>query len=95
MLYTPPDAAELTPFAFSEDWIALISAAWPGDEPAFDRGPSHNVGMPTSKTWFADTYAAPGVTVEYGDDTDRDRITALSQTAARALVRYLGVAQAD
>ena len=95
VLYTPPDAAELTPFAFSEDWIALISAAWPGDEPAFDRGPSHNVGMPTSKTWFADTYAAPGVTVEYGDDTDRDRITALSQTAARALVRYLGEAQAD
>ena len=89
VLYTPPDAAELTPFAFSEDWIALIDAAWEGDAPAFDRGPSHNVGMPTSKTWFADTYAAPGITVEYGDNTDRDRIIALSQTAARALTQYL------
>jgi hypothetical protein len=95
VLYTPPDAAALTPFAFSEDWIALIEAAWSSDEPAFDRGPSHNVGMPTSKTWFADTYAAPGVTVEYGDNTDRDRITALSQTAAQALVRYLNENQAD
>ena len=93
VLYTPPDAAELTPFAFSEDWIALIEEEWSGTEPAFDRGPSHNVGMPTSKTWFADTYAAPGVTVEYGDDTDRDRITALSQSAARALARYLDEAQ--
>lgn len=93
VLYTPPDAAALTPFAFSEDWIALIDADWDSETPAFDRGPSHNVGMPTSKTWFADTYAAPGVTVEYGDNTDRDRITALSQTAARALVQYLNDAQ--
>lgn len=93
VLYTPPDAAALTPFAFSEDWISLIDAAWTGDEPAFDRGPSHNVGMPTSKTWFADTYAAPGITVEYGDNTDRDRITALSRTAAQALVQYLDEAQ--
>ncbi|WP_440958680.1 M14 family metallopeptidase [Oceanicaulis sp. LC35] len=89
VLYTPPDGAALTPFAFSEDWISLIESEWTGDDPAFDRGPSHNVGMPTSKTWFADTYAAPGVTVEYGDNTDRDRIIALSQTAARALTRYL------
>jgi hypothetical protein len=93
VLYTPPDGAELTPFAFSEDWIALIEEEWDSETPAFDRGPSHNVGMPTSKTWFADTYAAPGVTVEYGDNTDRDRITALSQTAARALARYLDAAQ--
>ncbi|WP_375548037.1 M14 family metallopeptidase [Oceanicaulis alexandrii] len=93
VLYTPPDAAALTPFAFSEDWIAVIEEEWDSETPAFDRGPSHNVGMPTSKTWFADTYAAPGVTVEYGDNTDRDRITNLSQTAARALVRYLDEAE--
>lgn len=90
VLYTPPDDFGLSPQNFSQHWIAGIDAIWPGPGIAFERGPNHNPGLPTSKTWFAETYGAPGLTVEFGDQTSRGRISRLAQTAAMALRVYLG-----
>lgn len=89
VLYTPDDAMELSPANFSADWVALLDDSWTGTGAAFERDPGHNPGLPTSKTWFAETYGAPGLTVEFGDETDRDRIEALATAAATALHRYL------
>lgn len=89
VLYTPHDNAGLTPANFSADWIALLNEAWTGEGEAFERDPSHNPGLPTAKSWFALTYNAPALTVEFGDETDRNRIADLSSAGAVALHRYL------
>ena len=95
VLYTPPDDLGLSPGNFSRHWIAGIEAIWPSPGSAFERGPNHNPDLPTAKTWFAETYGAPGLTVELGDQTGRDRITALAQTAATALRTYLETASSS
>lgn len=95
VLYTPPDDLGLSPDNFAADWIAILNGIWPGEGEAFARGPGHNPDLPTSKTWFATRFGAPGITVEFGDETDRDRITMLAETAARALRIYLEDAQAE
>ncbi|MBI1235354.1 MAG: hypothetical protein GC188_01560 [Alphaproteobacteria bacterium] len=95
VLYTPPDDFGLSPQNFARHWIAGIDAIWPGPGPAFERGPNHNPGLPTAKTWFAETYSAPGLTVEFGDQTGRIRIAELAQTAATALRTYLQTARAS
>lgn len=89
VLYTPPDELELLPDDFASDWITILDHIWPGPGEAFDRSAGHNPDTPTAKTWFAATYGAPGLTVEFGDETDRGRITLLAQTAATALRTYL------
>ena len=89
VLYTPHDNSGLTPENFSAEWIALLNDAWSGDGDAFERDPSHNPGLPTAKSWFALTYNAPALTVEFGDETDRNRIADLSSAGAVALRRYL------
>ena len=94
VLYTPPDDLGLSPEKFAADWIAILDHIWPGEGDAFERGPGHNPDLPTSKTWFATRYGAPGITVEFGDETDRDRVTMLAQTAARALRIYIERASA-
>lgn len=94
VLYTPPDDLGLLPRNFASDWIGIFDCIWSGPGTAFDRGPGHNPGLPTAKTWFAETYGAPGLTVEFGDETDRGRIGALAETAALALRIYLEAASA-
>lgn len=89
VLYTPPDGLDLTPSEFASHWIAHLARHWTGEGPAFDRAPGHNPDLPTSKSWFAETYSAPGVTVEFGDETDRRRVGALARAAAMALRDYL------
>lgn len=89
VLYTPPDGLDLAPRDFAPDWIARLDRHWPDENPAFDVAPGHNPDLPTSKSWFAETYGAPGLTVEFGDETDRRRVGALARAAARALGDYL------
>lgn len=89
VLYTPPDDLDLTPRDFAAGWIAHLDRHWTGQGPAFDRAPGHNPDLPTSKSWFAETYRAPGVTVEFGDETGRNRVDALARAAAIALRAYL------
>lgn len=85
--YTPSDEGALDPPGFASMWIAEIDRLYDGEQP--DVSASHNAGLPTAKVWFAETFGAPGLTVEYGDETDRTEIAALSEAGARALVNVL------
>lgn len=90
VFYTPTDEAGLAPADFSRDWLSCLDQLFDGTMP--DRSASMNPGLPTAKSWFADTYRAPGITFELGDETDRTRINELARAAADAL---LGVIDQD
>lgn len=87
VFYTSPDGVGLRPGDFARRWMAAIEAQWFGEMPR--RSSSHNPGLPTSRTWFVETYAAPAMTVEFGDETPRDDIDALAAIYAGTLVDLL------
>lgn len=87
VFYTPHPEARLDPTDLSNRWIAQIDQTYAGELPEVSAG--HNSDRPTAKVWFAEHYGAPGITVEYGDETDRDEIDALSVAFANALVAVL------
>ena len=82
--YTPRHEASLDPPEFASRWIAQIDQIYEGALPKVSAG--HNVAHPTAKVWFAEQYGAPGVTVEYGDETASQEIDTLSVAFAQALV---------
>ena len=86
-LYTPRHEASLDPPEFASLWVARIDAIYEGVLPHVSAG--HNDERPTAKVWFAEQYGAPGITVEYGDETARQEIDALSVAFAQALVAVL------
>ncbi len=83
IFYTPPDDFNLDPPNLTRDWFAGIRAYWDGEMPA--RSAKHTAGHPTAKTWFAETYGAPGITLEFADDAPRSEISAFAGASARAL----------
>lgn len=85
--YTPSHEDELCPAGFATAWTRETESGFNGRMP--DISASHTTGQGTAKTWFADRFGAPGITVEYGDGTDRSRIEGLSSAGARALIRLL------
>ena len=85
--YTPSHEAELYPPDFASRWIAQIDDIYTGELPEVSAG--HNIDRPTAKVWFAEQYGAPGITVEYGDETARHEIDGLSVAFAHALVAVL------
>ena len=87
ILYTPQHEAVLDPPDFASRWIAQIDRIHDGEMPEVSA--DHNKFRPTAKVWFAERFGAPGITVEYGDETARDEIDALSAAAAEALVAIL------
>lgn len=92
VFYTPPDGAGLQPPGFTASWLAAIDARWEGELPA--RSANHTPGLPTSRTWFTETYGAPGLTVEFSDETPRDDLRAAAQTYARALMEVMAAGRA-
>ncbi len=87
VFYTSPDDAGLTPPNLTRRWLAAIAARWSGEMPA--RSSSHNPGLPTSRSWFVETFGAPGLTVEFGDETPRSEIRSLARIYAGTLVEVL------
>ena len=87
ILYIPEADQELMPQTLVQEWIAEIERLWAGEMPPVRAG--HNPASRTAKVWFAETYGAPGVTVEYGDETERELLKAYSETAATALLSVL------
>lgn len=73
--------------SFAAAWLAAIDAIWPGDMPEGRAG--HNPDNPTAKTWFTATFAAPAITVEYGDEVDRGELRDLAEASADALAGVL------
>ncbi len=70
--------------------IDALEASLPEGMNGFGVSPGHNPGRPTVKTWFLERHDAPGVTVEFGDDTDRERIRVLAATLAEAVAELAG-----
>lgn len=85
--YTPRHEARLDPQNLASLWIAQIDQIYDGEMPEVSAG--HNIDRPTAKVWFAEQFGAPGITVEYGDETARQEIDALSVAFAQALVTVL------
>ena len=87
ILYTPDETVDLTPAGYPEAWAAAIEARL--QEASFESVPAHNPDLPTSKGWFAETYGAPGITLEIGDRTDPARSRRLGRAAAEAMMETL------
>lgn len=87
VFYTPPDNFGMTPANFSRHLMEKLEALWPGEQPA--RSSNHNHATPTAKTWFAETYKAPGITIEFADEADRDIVRGLAHATALALMEVL------
>jgi predicted deacylase len=92
VFYTPDSTVKLHPTSLVADWLAGIDAKWEGEMPA--ESSSHNPAGATAKVWFAKTYAAPAVTVEFGDETDRTELAGFAKASAQALLTVLAAHQA-
>ena len=86
VFYTLSRDLETDPPGFTDAWLDAIRTAFPdyhvNDEP-------FGLGSPVSKNWFYETFNAPAVTYEVGDESDRALIRRLSTAAAEALMELL------
>lgn len=87
ILFTPERSLEISRKTFPDDWAARIEQLY--GTPGFEVISSHNPGLPTAKTWFAEQYRAPGITFEIGDKTSPQRIEGLGDTAAEAMMELM------
>ena len=71
---------------FTDAWLDAIRAELPDYTLTDDPGP---LGSPISKTWFYETFGAPGFTYEVGDETDRALIREVAVTAAETLMELV------
>jgi predicted deacylase len=89
VLYTQDD--DDTEFGwFAGAWHEAINARLANESPAeapIERDPGHNPGFPNYKTWINITYGVPGITVEFGDETDPERLRLIGHIAAEELMR--------
>lgn len=84
VFYTIPDELPTDPELFTRKWLDLYQQRMPGYE--VERDARHEVGRPISKAYTYDTYGAPGITFEIGDDTDRELIRRIGREAAIAMM---------
>ena len=84
VFYTPDREDELTPKNFPTRWLSRMDAISCDRIP--DPKPGWNPDLPTAKSWFPVAYGAPAITVEFGDESDRDYIRRISEAAAEALM---------
>lgn len=84
VFYTIPDELPTDPVLFTRKWLELFQERMPGYE--VDRDARHEVGRPISKAYAYDTYGAPGITFELGDETDRALIQRIGREAAIAMM---------
>ena len=86
VFYTLSRDLETEPPGFIDAWLDKIRAAFPdyyvNDDPS-------GLGSPVSKNWFYETFNAPAVTYEVGDESDRALIRRLSTGAAEAMMELL------
>ncbi|MFL0355656.1 M14-type cytosolic carboxypeptidase [Erythrobacter sp. GH1-10] len=84
VFYTIPDELPTDPELFTRKWLALYQERMPGYP--VNRDARHAEGRPISKAHVYDTYGAPGITFEIGDETDRELIRRIGREAAVALM---------
>ncbi|MCK5744718.1 MAG: hypothetical protein KAH44_00815, partial [Oricola sp.] len=91
VLYTQPDDGSefgWFPGAWHDAINARLEEETPGAMPVA-RDPGHNPGYPNYKTWINITYGVPGITVEFGDETDPERLRRIGRFAAEELMRLM------
>ena len=91
VLYTQPDnEADFgwLPGAWHMAINKRLAQAAPPQRP-IERSAAHNPGKPTFKTWLHTAHGAPGVTVEFGDETPPARLDLIGRIAAEELMRVL------
>jgi len=87
VFYTQRDEDPIRPPDFYARWLGRLQERMPGY--AVKRGPGHQPGLPTAKTWVYETYGVPAVTFEIGDETPREVSARLAAEGARAMMETL------
>ncbi|MEL7454109.1 MAG: M14 family metallopeptidase [Pseudomonadota bacterium] len=87
VFYTQPIGNDGTEYDFTASWLKRARAALP--DYAFDRQGSHNVGLPTSKTYIFEEFGIPAITYELGDETDRTEIAETARIFAQEMMTLL------
>lgn len=83
VLYTLPEGTETTPREFTPLWTERLAQRMP--HLSFALEPGYSAGSGVAKNNFHERYGVPGITVEFGDDTDREDIARAGQAAALAM----------
>ncbi len=83
VLYTLPEEARTRPENFIPMWTAALERRLPDFSFALD--PGYSAGSGVAKNYFHERYGVPAVTVEFGDDTDREAVARAGQAAALAM----------
>jgi cytosolic carboxypeptidase protein 6 len=90
VFYTQPDEAETFPPDFTRRWLDALDHRTPG----YSVRRSSSLGTrPTSQQWAYDTFGAPAITYEFGDNTDRAQIRRIARIAAEEMMRLLAPAR--
>lgn len=87
VFYTIPDELPTDPELFTRNWLERYGELMPGYE--VSRDARHTAGRPISKAYVYDTFGAPGVTFELGDETDRELIRRIGTQGAIAMMETL------
>ena len=87
VFYTQPVGNDGTEYGFTAEWLKRARAKLPGYE--FNRQGSHNVDLPTSKTFIFETFGIPAITYELGDETDRTEIAETARIFAQEMMLLL------
>ncbi|MEO1304543.1 MAG: M14 family metallopeptidase [Pseudomonadota bacterium] len=85
--YTQPLGNDGTDYDFTESWLNGGRELLP--EYKFLRQGSHNLTLPTSKTYIHETYGIPAITYEVGDETDRTEARETARVLAQEMMRLL------
>jgi len=87
VFYTLDRALETHPSDVLDPWIAHIRSSLPGYE--LEEAPSEGGYGVVSRDWAWREYQAPGMVYEVGDNTPRELIREVAQTAARGTMEIL------
>ncbi|MEP2990637.1 MAG: M14-type cytosolic carboxypeptidase [Parasphingorhabdus sp.] len=87
VFYTIPDEYPTNPPLFIRDWLARYQTRMPDYN--VNRDARHSADRPISKAYTYETYGAPTVTFEIGDETDRELIKRIGKESAIAMMETL------
>lgn len=87
VFYTIPDEYPTNPPLFIRDWLARYQERMPDYK--VNRDARHSADRPISKAYTYETYGAPAVTFEIGDETDRELIKRIGKQSAIAMMETL------
>lgn len=87
VFYTQKDDELTFPEHFTKHLLGAIQERFPDYK--LKRNAGHNVNEPTSKHWAYTTFGIPGITCEYGYNTDRVLIRKIAAGSAEEMMKLL------